>query len=180
MSLLDELGYRPASANAVQRGMQMVASSRPGSWLFQRTLYSVDKLLFRISGGRVTVPAVVAGLPIVMFTTTGAKSGQERTMPLLAVPIDDKLAIIGSNYGQQATPGWVYNLEANPAATIAHGDRSVAVTARSTNDDENDRVWAQAIAIYPGYAKYRERASHRVIRTFILEPASGPARDDSG
>ena len=42
-------------------------------------------------------------------------------MPLLAVPIDDNLAIIGSDYGQQTTPGWVYNLEANPAATIASG-----------------------------------------------------------
>ncbi len=171
MAVLDELGYEVKSASTVQRGMQKVSSSRPGAWTFQRTLYPLDKALFRWTDGRLTVPGLVAGLPVVMLTTTGAKSGAPRTMPLVGIPLDGELAVIGSNYGQERTPGWVYNLEADPKATIAFRDRSVDVTARRATDDEADRAFEAAAQVYPGYAKYRDRASHRTIRVFVLEPA---------
>jgi deazaflavin-dependent oxidoreductase (nitroreductase family) len=172
MGLLDELGYAVRPANAVQRVTQRVASSRPGAWTFQRTLYPVDKALFRLSKGRVTVPGLLAGLPVIMLTTTGAKTGEARTMPLLGVPIDGDLAVIGSNYGQQKTPGWVYNLEAEPAAAVEYRDSTVEVVARRASDDDADRAFELAADVYPGYAKYRERADHRVIRVFVLEPAA--------
>ncbi len=171
MAVLDDLGYEVKPANVLQRGMQHVSSSRPGAWTFQRTLYPLDKALFRWTGGRLTVPGLVAGLPVVMLTTTGAKSGEPRSMPLIGVPIDGELAVIGSNYGQERTPGWVYNLEADPSATISYRDRSVDVTARRASDEEADRAFEAAARVYPGYAKYRERASHRTIRVFVLEPA---------
>lgn len=173
MGVLDELGYDVKPANAAQRLTQRIAASRPGAWLFQRTLYPVDKLLYRRTDGRVTVPGLVAGLPVIMLTTTGAKTGQSRSMPLVGIPMGDTLAVIGSNYGQQATPGWVYNLEADPAATVAYRDRSVAVTARPATDAEADEAFDIATTIYPGYGKYRERADHRVIRVFVLEPTAG-------
>jgi hypothetical protein len=94
--------------------MQRVASSRAGAWLFSKTLYPVDKVLFRMTGGRLTLPSLTAGVSVIMLTTNGAKSGKTRTMPLLGIPVGENLAIIGSNYGQKATPGWVYNLEADP------------------------------------------------------------------
>ncbi|MDJ0768043.1 MAG: nitroreductase/quinone reductase family protein [Ilumatobacter sp.] len=171
MGLLDELGYTVKPANAVQRVTQRIASSRPGAWTFQRTLYPMDKALFRISKGRTTVPGLLAGLPVIMLTTTGAKSGRSRTMPLLGIPLDGALAVIGSNYGQQHTPGWVYNLEADPAASVGYRDRTVAVVARRASDEGADRAFDLAADVYPGYAKYRERADHRVIRVFVLEPA---------
>ncbi|MEM8922137.1 MAG: nitroreductase family deazaflavin-dependent oxidoreductase [Actinomycetota bacterium] len=169
MAVLDELGYTTGSANAPQRVMQKVAASGPGSWVFQRTLYPIDKALFGLTGGRVTVPSLVAGLPVILLTTTGAKTGRSRTMPLAGVPMGEDLAIIGSNYGQRPTPGWVYNLEANPAATVAYRDRSVAVVARPADDEEADRVFEQAADVYPGYNTYRDRAAHRTIRVFLLE-----------
>jgi deazaflavin-dependent oxidoreductase (nitroreductase family) len=86
------------------------------------------------------------------------------------VPVDGSLTIIGSNFGQESTPGWVYNLEANPAATVTYGDRTVEVTARLADDDETDATFELASSVYGGYAKYRERADHRVIRVFVLEP----------
>ncbi len=171
MGLLDELGYTVKPANAAQRAMQRVASSRPGAWTFQRTLYPLDKALYRASKGKVTVPGLVAGLPVIMFTTTGARSGEARTMPLLGIPIDGQMAVIGSNFGQQRTPGWVYNLEADPAATVGYRDVTVDVVARRASDEDADRVFELAADVYPGYAKYRERADHRVIRVFVLEPA---------
>lgn len=168
--MLDDLGYTVKPANRVQKLMQQIGSSRPGAWIFQRTLYAMDKVLFRLTKGRLTVPGLVAGLPVIMLTTTGAKSGEPRAMPLLGVPIDGALAVIGSNYGQAKTPGWVYNLEADPHATVSYRDRTVPVVARRASDEETDRAFELAADVYPGYAKYRVRADHREIRVFVLEP----------
>lgn len=172
MGTLEELGYEPKPPNAARRAMQKVASTKPAAWMFQRTLYPIDKMLFRWSDGRTTAASMLAGLPVVLLTTTGAKTGQDRTMPLLAVPVDDDVAVIGSNYGQQATPGWVYNLEADPSARLGYRGVSVEVTARRVDADEADRIFGLAAGIYPGYTKYRERVTHREIRVFILESAA--------
>jgi deazaflavin-dependent oxidoreductase (nitroreductase family) len=171
MGVLQKLDYEVKPANAIQRAMQRVASTRAAAWVFQRTLYPIDRLLFRWTNGRLTVPGLVAGLPIIMLTTTGRKSGEPRTMPLVGVPVGDDVAVIGTNYGQQHTPGWVYNLEADPAATVAYRDRTVPVVARPSDDAESDRAFEQAGAVYPGYLEYRDRVTHRDIRVFVLEPA---------
>ncbi|MGB7879492.1 MAG: nitroreductase family deazaflavin-dependent oxidoreductase [Ilumatobacteraceae bacterium] len=171
MGVLDELDYVLKPANAAQRVTQRIAASRPGAWLSQRTLYPVDKVLYKRTDGRLTVASLMAGLPVIMLTTTGAKSGTPRSMPLVGIPLGNDLALIGSNYGQQRTPGWVYNLEADPSATVAYRDRSVEVTARAASDAEADEVFEIAGTFYPGYGKYRARASHRTIRVFVLEPS---------
>jgi deazaflavin-dependent oxidoreductase (nitroreductase family) len=170
MGLMNDLGYEVKESNAAQRLMQRIASSRPGAWTFSKTLHLIDRPLFRASKGRVTVPSLVAGLPVIMVTTTGRKSGEPRTMPLLGVPTGDDLAIIGSNFGQERTPGWVYNLEADPQAVVAFRNTTVEVTARRADEAETDATFERAGAIYPGYLHYRERAEHRSIRVFVLEP----------
>lgn len=171
MGLKDELGYEVEPASRFQRGMQRIASSPPGAWISQRVLHPVDRALFRATKGRTTVPGLLAGLPVIMLTTTGARTGKARTMPLLGVPIGDDLAVVGSNFGQKPTPGWVHNLEADPSAVVAYRDRSVAVAARRADADETNEVFERAGSIYPGYAKYRHRADHREIRVFVLAPA---------
>ncbi len=170
MGLAEAIGYESKPANAAQRAMQQVASSKPGAWAFSKVLHHADIRLHAWSKGRYTVPTIVAGLPVVMITTTGAKSGQARTMPLLAIPVGDDLAIIGTNFGQTSTPGWVYNLEADPHATVAYRDREGAVVARPATDDEFDVAFTAAAKVYPGYDKYRERISGREIRVFVLQP----------
>jgi deazaflavin-dependent oxidoreductase (nitroreductase family) len=171
VGLLHELGYQLEPANRAQRLIQTFTASRAGAWIAQRVLYPIDKGLFRSTKGKVTVPGLMAGLPVIMLTTTGAKTGQTRTMPLVGTPFGDDLAIIGSNYGQQHTPGWVYNLEANPAATVSYRDASVEVIALPLGDTDADQVFELAAAAYPGYGRYRERADHRTIRVFALELA---------
>lgn len=171
MGLLTELDYEVESANAVQKVTQKIASSGPGSWLFQRTIYPLDKLLFKVTNGRITLAGILAGLPVIMLTTTGAKSGKQRTMPLLGIPLDDNIAVIGSNYGQKATPGWVYNLRANSLATVGCGSKEVAVSARRATGDETERAFQNGATFYGGYKKYRIRADHREIQVFILEAA---------
>jgi deazaflavin-dependent oxidoreductase (nitroreductase family) len=112
----------------------------------------------------------MAGLPVIMMTTTGAKTGKDRTMPLVGIPMGDDLAVMGSNFGQSSTPGWVYNLRAKPEATVEFGSESVAVAARSATTAETERAFEAGAAFYGGFPKYRQRASHRELEVFVLEP----------
>lgn len=171
MGVLQELDYEVKPANTIQQLTQRIASSRPVSWAFQRTLYPLDKALYRATKGRATVPGLVAGLPVVMLTTIGARSGLPRAMPLLGIPLGGDMAVIGSNYGQKSTPGWVFNLRANPRATLGYQTKEVAVRARSATEDETERAFEAGSAFYGGYEKYRKRASHRRIQVFVLESA---------
>lgn len=171
MGVLQDLDYRVRPANAFQRAMQRLASWGPVSWVFQKTLYVVDRPLYRWSNGRLTVPGLVAGLPVILVTTTGAKTGLPRSMPLLGVPMGDDIAVIGSNFGTERTPGWVRNLEADPTATVRWRDRTADVTARRATPEETDRAFEVGSVFYSGFPAYRRRAAHREIRVFVLEPA---------
>ena len=101
----------------------------------------------------------------------GARSGQVRKTPLVAIPIGDDLAIIGSNAGSGTIPGWAHNLRANAAATVTMGDCTVPVFAREANPEEYDHAFATAAEIYPGFAGYRERV-RLAIPVFVLTPAA--------
>ena len=173
VGVLEQLGYELRPPNAVQRLTQKVAASRPGAWTAQRVLYPLDKVVFRSTNGRATVASLTAGLPVIMLTTTGAKSGEQRTMPLLGTQYGDDISIIGSNYVQERTPVCEYNLEHDPGAVVTYRDIAVDVVARRLDDAEADRVFAAAAKTYAGYGHYRERADHRKIKVFALEPASG-------
>lgn len=177
MGLQSELGFDAGPPNPVQRGLQVVGATKPGSWLFQRTLYRLDRPLYRWTDGRVTVPGVVTGIPVILLTTTGAKSGLQRTMPVMATPIGADLAILGTNFGQPKAPAWVANLQANPHAQVTWHDRSVSAVARPATADERERIWQVAISFYRGFAEYRKRITDRPVRIYVLQPAHHEARD---
>lgn len=172
MDLQQVLEYRTSRANMLQRIVQRMASTRAGSWLFQRLLHRIDRPLYRWTKGRIAVPTLLASLPVVLLTTTGARTGQSRTMPLAGVPLGGNLAVLGTNYAQPHTPGWVYNLEADPKATVTYRERSVTVTARPATEDEAESVWDTAALIYSGFARYRRRIHNRQVRVFVLEPVA--------
>ena len=117
------------------------------------------------------MPELLAGLPVIDVTTTGRKSGQQRTSHLISIPYGDTLALLGTNFGQKGTPAWVLNLEADPQAQVRYRDRSLDVVARPASEEETAKVFASSREVYGGYAKYQERISGRRIRVFILEPA---------
>ncbi|MGY1609388.1 MULTISPECIES: nitroreductase family deazaflavin-dependent oxidoreductase [unclassified Geodermatophilus] len=172
MGLARDLGYGFHPANPVQRATQAVVASRPGAWVFARVLPTVDDWIGRISRGRTSAPELLAGLPVVDVTTTGRRSGRRRTTHLIAVPHRDTLALVGTNFGQPATPDWVLNLEADPRATVTYRHRSVEVVARPAGDDEVEQVMANAAPLYRGYAAYRRRiGDRRRLRVFVLAPA---------
>jgi deazaflavin-dependent oxidoreductase (nitroreductase family) len=171
LGLQQQLGFARKRANILQRGMQRVAGTRLFAWLFQRTLYRLDPTLHRLTGGRITVPSLLAGLPVILLTTTGAKSGQLRTMPLIGVPFGADLAVVGTNYAQPRTPGWVYNLQAHPNAEVTWRGRTTPVHARPASGQEVEQVWKTAGDVYSSFTTYRSRIQHREVKLFVLEGA---------
>ena len=155
-------------ANAVQRLVRRSGATPAGSWLYARVLHLVDRPFWQLSRGRVTFTGLVTGLPMLVLTTTGARSGRPRTVPLLGLPADDGLVVIASSYGRPGHPAWYHNLRAHPDAVVLVRGSSYAVRAELLGGEMRARVWSDAVRIYPGFATYERRAAHRDIGVFLL------------
>jgi deazaflavin-dependent oxidoreductase (nitroreductase family) len=169
MGLADDLGYRVRPPNAFQRLVQSFASTRSGAWLFSKMLRHLDDAVTRLTRGRTSAPQVLAGLPVLHVTTTGRRSGLRRTSHLIAVPVDDTLALLGTNFGQPSTPAWALNLEADPRAEVSYRQATVQTSARPATEDESARVLAGSAQVYGGYLAYQQRITGRRLRIFVLE-----------
>jgi deazaflavin-dependent oxidoreductase (nitroreductase family) len=169
MGVAADLGYHVSRPNAFQRIVQAFASTRPGAWTFSKVLRHLDDVVVRLAKGRTSAPEMLAGLPVLDVTTTGRKSGLRRTSHLIAVPYDDTLALLGTNFGQRSTPAWVLNLEADPRATVTHHGTTLEVRARPATDVEQQGVLAGSATVYSGYLKYQQRITDRRLRIFLLE-----------
>ena len=108
------------------------------------------------------------GIPVLTITTTGARTGQRRTTPLMGVPFGGDIAVIGAHFGQPGTPGWYCNLRAQPRAQVTYRNRTVSATAREAGADERRAILGQARKIYPGYEAYARRITDREIPIMIL------------
>ncbi len=128
-----------------------------------------DKKLQKVTRGRVTI-LDVAGLPNLVLTVPGRKSGVPRSTPLLCVPHDGGWLIAGSYFGAPTIPAWVANLRATERATIDLGREEVEVTWRELEGDERARMWRVMLATWPNFAKYEARTT-RVIPVFYLQRA---------
>ena len=141
---------------------------------FKSVAPHVDRLLGRVTGGRVFM-LTGTGLPTLLLTTTGRKSGQERTVPLLYARHEGALLVVGSNWGQQHHPAWALNLLAKPEATVTIRGKSGPVRARVIEGTERELVWNTILTKnWPGYEDYAER-SGRHINIFALEPVKTQA-----
>jgi deazaflavin-dependent oxidoreductase (nitroreductase family) len=159
-----------ADANGVQRGLRQLVASAPGSWVASRVLHRIDGPLFRTTRGRHTLSSLVSGLPVVLLTTTGARSGVPRSVPLLGFPSGEGLAVVASNYGQDRHPAWYHNLRAHPEAEVSIRGRRQRVRATLADDERRERIWSEGLELYPGWTTYERRAAHRRIAVFVLEP----------
>jgi deazaflavin-dependent oxidoreductase (nitroreductase family) len=140
------------------------------AWTASR-LAPLDTRVLKASGGRFGLLGD-HGLPQLLLTTTGRKSGLPRTVTLLYGRSDEGILLIGSNFGQARHPAWALNLEATPDAVVEIGGEQTPVLARLVTDVEHrERIWALLTDIYPGYAMYRSKAG-RDIKVFVLTPTS--------
>lgn len=156
-----------------QRLTQRIASSRPGAWLFSYTLHYIDRVLLGLSGGRLSIPELLAGVPVVRLTTTGAKSGRERTVPVLGLQEGENWIVIASNWGSERHPAWYHNLKANPEVELTVADETEPYVAREATGEERNEYWDVAVETYMGFEPYRRRSGDREIPIVVLEPADG-------
>ena len=168
MGIVQALGYEVPEPNVIQRAMWHVAASPQGAWLFARTLHHVDKVLLDASHGRFTVPGILAGIPVVTLVTIGVRTGRRRGVPLLGVPFGDDLAVIGTRFGQSGTPGWYYNLRADPKVEVSYRGKTVMGMAREAEGEEWSAIWDRARHLYAGYEAYARRIHDRPIHIMVL------------
>jgi deazaflavin-dependent oxidoreductase (nitroreductase family) len=125
--------------------------------------------LYRLSGGR--VGGKVGRAPVLLITTTGRKSGEPRTAPVLYLADGERLVLINTNAGNQRIPAWSLNLKANPEAEVEVGRKRQAVRARIATGEERAELWRKSNEQYAGFDDYIEKLGpDREVSVFVLEP----------
>lgn len=119
------------------------------------------------SGG--TKGTTMRGLPVVLLTTKGARTGKLRKIPLMRVEHDGIYAVVASMGGAPTHPVWYFNLKENPVLELRDGMMVRDMTAREVSGDERKVWWERAVAAFPDYADY-QRKTDREIPVFVLEP----------
>jgi deazaflavin-dependent oxidoreductase (nitroreductase family) len=137
------------------------------NWLTEQ-IWKLHGFLYRVSGGR--VGARVVGLPVLMLTTKGRKTGEPRTCVLTYLPKGRAAVVFASNAGEPRHPAWWLNLLADPHATVQVGGERFSALAREADGEERERLWDEIVRAYAGYAEYAERTSRR-IPVVVLDPA---------
>ena len=123
--------------------------------------------LYRISRGRLL--GSFSGVPVLLLTTTGRRSGKLRTTPLLYFQDEADLVVIASNGGADRPPAWWLNLQQHPHATVTIRGDELGVTAAKASAEAHARLWPEITTKYPGYAGYQRRTT-RPIPVVILTP----------
>jgi len=126
--------------------------------------------LYEKSGGTRGTTLRDTGLPVVISSSRGARSGKLRKTPLMRVEQDGSYAAVASQGGAPTHPLWYYNFRADPRVELQDGPRKHDMIAREVTGDERARWWERAVAAYPPYAEY-QRKTARQIPVFVLEPA---------
>jgi deazaflavin-dependent oxidoreductase (nitroreductase family) len=111
------------------------------------------------------------GAPMVLITTTGARSGKQRINPLVYLRDNGRVVVFASKAGAPTNPDWYHNMVANPRVTVEVGHESYEATAVEVTGDERERLFAAQIAVMPGFKNYQE-ATSRVIPVIVLERVS--------
>lgn len=122
---------------------------------------------YETSGG--TEGTTLRGLPVVIVTTVGARTGKVRKVPLMRVEHEGRYAVVASLGGAPKHPVWYYNLLAQPHVELQDGPVRSEMTAREVTGEEKTQWWERAVAAFPDYADYQAR-TEREIPVFVLEP----------
>jgi deazaflavin-dependent oxidoreductase (nitroreductase family) len=132
-----------------------VALTKPGTWFYSRVAARIDSSLVRVSGGRLSS---VAGLfPIVLLSVRGARSGIERTVPLVYFSDGGDVILMASSFGRPKYPAWYHNVEANPEVRLESMGCTGTFIAEETEGAERERLYDLAKHVYRGYGIYEQR-----------------------
>jgi deazaflavin-dependent oxidoreductase (nitroreductase family) len=157
--------------SGLQRLIHSIFSSRVVVVFLPHVMHRLDGIFLKLSGKRFSLTSHIAGLPLLTITTTGAKSGLPRTIPLLYIRDPQnaqQFALIASNWGQKGNPAWYYNLKAHPSAECVIEGKSARYVAHEIDGAEYTRFWDYALATYRGYALYVQTAGERYIPILLM------------
>jgi deazaflavin-dependent oxidoreductase (nitroreductase family) len=150
------------------RATQRVAGSPAFAKVAPHVVPPVDKVLHRLTGGRVLLSRGL--LPGLVLTTTGRRTGEPRPSPLMCVPEPEgTFLVVGSNFGRDSHPAWTANLLAEPQASVSYGRRDIAVTAELLEGEARAEAWTRALRVWPTFDAYQGRVD-RQLRVFRLHP----------
>jgi deazaflavin-dependent oxidoreductase (nitroreductase family) len=155
--------------NAVQRLLHRFFMLQSITAFFAPRVHRIDQAILRLTRGKFTATEIL-GWNIIQLTTIGAKTNQPRTMPLIGMFDQERIALIASSFGREHNPGWYYNLKAHPECEVESNGHTGTYLAREATGEEYDQYWQMAVSFYAGYEKYQQRASHRHIPVIVLEP----------
>jgi deazaflavin-dependent oxidoreductase (nitroreductase family) len=154
--------------NSLQKLLHRFFMLSPVTDFFAPRVHRIDQAILRLAGGRLTGSGIL-GWTIIQLTTSGAKTNQPRTVPLIGIFDREKIALIASSFGRTHNPGWYYNLKAHPECEVVFNGQIRKYIAHEAKGEEYDLYWQTAVSFYAGYEKYQERASHRRIPIMVLE-----------
>ena len=132
-----------------------------------KLILKVMVFLYNVSGGR--IGGKMGKAPVLLLTTTGRKTGKQRTLPLIYIMDGSAYVITASAGGADKHPGWFFNIRSNPQATIQVKDKQIKVTAEIAGPEKKPELWARLVEVAPNFAGYQKRTS-REIPMVILHP----------
>lgn len=133
--------------------------------IFLRLFSTVHRAIYGLTAGR--VGGRVVGLPVLLLTTTGRKTGQQHTVPLSYFEDGDAYVLVGSKGGAPRHPAWYLNLEAHPAVEVQVAAVHRDLRARRASADEEARLWPMILERAPTYGKYRAKTSREIPLVLI-------------
>jgi deazaflavin-dependent oxidoreductase (nitroreductase family) len=161
-------------ARTFHKVVRRTAATRPMARIYGVIQQPLDRLVYRLTSGTITATSWLAGVEITMLTTTGAKTGRRRTLPVLGLREGEAMIVIASNFGRPRNPSWYYNLRTNPHAIVVADGVRRDVVARELSGAERERGYRRGEEIFPGFTHYRRWAKHRQIPVLRLEPTRTP------
>lgn len=161
--------YKPqAEKTRTEKLLQSFAQTRLGGKLFLTVFPAIDRRLMPLTGGRLST---APGQPLVLLHVRGARSGVQRTVPLLVTKSGDTLLLVASKAGAIEHPAWYHNIRANPDVEVTiDGERRPMRAEIVTEGDRREQLWRIVVDNYSGYATYQRRAGSRVIPVVALTP----------
>jgi deazaflavin-dependent oxidoreductase (nitroreductase family) len=154
--------------NWYEKGAENFAKTKVGGWYYVNVANRLDRAILPLTRGRFSASGRV--VPVGLLTTIGAKSGKVRKIPLVYLPIGEKVVLVASKAGAVKNPAWYHNLKANPEVTFLGQKGKREYVCHEAEGAERDDLWVDVNDLYAGYETYQGRAGERRIPVMVLEP----------
>lgn len=138
-----------------------------------RAVTAFHEVAYRTTGG--FLGGRVAGMPVLLLTTTGRKTGRRRTNPLTYLEDGDRLVLVASYGGAPRHPSWYLNLTSNPEVEVTRRRRTEPMLARTATSEERAELWPRVTSRYRGYAGYQEKTTREIPLVILSSQTSRPA-----